>query len=173
MRKVEVCTYNPDWVRQFKEEAEKIRHIFGSELQNIYHIGSTSVKGLSAKPIIDILPIVQNIHTVTLYNEAMIRLGYEPKGENGINGRRYFQKGGNCRTHHVHIFEEGSSDILRHISFRDYLRNHQDIKQEYAELKMKLAAAYPYDIDAYIKGKEQLVKRIERQALQWAGFANS
>ncbi|QVY61759.1 GrpB family protein [Cytobacillus gottheilii] len=170
MRKVEVSPYNSDWIKLFESEAEKIKLIFGRDLLAIHHIGSTAVEGLSAKPVIDIMPIVHNVYRVDAHNEAMISLGYEPKGENGIRGRRYFQKGGNDRTHHIHIYQEGSIDIARHIAFRDYLRNHPKIKELYGELKMQLASIYPYDIDAYIKGKEPLVKQIEQKALQWTNL---
>lgn len=172
MREVKVTSYNPVWNSIYTQEAEKIRHLFGNELKGIYHIGSTSVEGLSAKPIIDIMPIVQNINKVDMFNNEMINLGYKPKGENGIKGRRYFQKGGDHRTHHVHIYQAGSVEIHRHIAFRDYLRSHPNDKKVYGELKEKLAAVYPNDINSYISGKEQMAKDIEQKALQWADLTD-
>lgn len=172
VREVKVCSYSTEWSSLFEREAEKIAQIYGSELLGIYHIGSTSVEGLTAKPIIDIMPIVQNVNHVDMFNEEMINLGYNPKGENGIKGRRYFQKGGDQRTHHVHIYQQGSFEIHRHIAFRDYLRNHPMEKKAYSKLKKKLAAIYPYDIYSYINGKEQMVKDIEQKALQWADLTN-
>ncbi|MYL61345.1 GrpB family protein, partial [Virgibacillus halodenitrificans] len=77
MRKVQVCPYNPAWADKFNEEAIKLQQIFGDVLVNIYHIGSTSVPGLKAKPIIDIMPVVENITLVDTYNEGMQRIGYE------------------------------------------------------------------------------------------------
>jgi GrpB-like predicted nucleotidyltransferase (UPF0157 family) len=97
----------------------------------------------------------------------MMAIGYEPKGENGIRERRFFQKGGDNRTHHVHIYQHGNYDIIRHLAFRDYLRNFPEKKHEYGNLKHELANKYPYNITAYIAGKENAVKEIERQALQW------
>lgn len=169
MRKVEVCSYKHSWSLLFEEEAIKLNHIFGNEMIDIYHIGSTAVAGLYAKPIIDIMPIVRDINIVEKYKEEMIRIGYEPKGENGIPGRRYFQKGGDNRTHHVHIYQIGSSEIKRHLAFRDYLRDHPDEKKSYGELKMKLAKQFPYDIESYIKGKENLAREIEKRAMDWKG----
>lgn len=169
MRKVEVCPYNEKWVSLFEEEADHLRHIFDEQMVAIYHIGSTSVPGLKAKPIIDIMPVVKNIHRVDPYNSRMKELGYEPKGENGIGGRRYFQKGGDHRSHHIHIYEQGNSNIDRHLAFRDFLRTHPDVNKQYGELKEKLAQQFPYDIGAYIAGKEKLVLEIERQALEWYG----
>ncbi len=162
-----MCSYNKKWVLMFKEEAEKLKLIFDNEAIDIFHIGSTSVQGLKAKPIIDILPVVYDINTVDKYNEKMACIGYKSKGENGICGRRYFQKGGDNRTHHVHFYQDGSPEITRHLAFRDYLRIHPDVKESYGELKERLAKQFPYDIDSYINGKEQYVKEIELKAIRW------
>jgi GrpB-like predicted nucleotidyltransferase (UPF0157 family) len=151
----------------FAKEAEKLNLTFGKEIVDIYHIGSTSVPGLKAKPIIDIMPVVKDIQMVDHYNVQMMKIGYEPKGENGIPGRRYFQKGGDDRSHHVHIYQFGSDEIKRHLAFRDYLRRHPDVKKSYGELKEKLAQQFPYDIESYINGKTDLVSEIEVKALNW------
>jgi GrpB-like predicted nucleotidyltransferase (UPF0157 family) len=167
MRKVTVSPYSEQWTVMFAEEAEVLRGIFGPEIVAIHHIGSTSVPGLAAKPIIDILPVVRDIGRIDAYNAKMAAAGYEPKGENGIPGRRYFQKGGDQRTHHVHVFQAGSPEIERHLAFRDYLKAHPDEAKAYGELKARLAERYPYDIESYIKGKEQRVREIERRAVRW------
>ncbi|WP_044477049.1 GrpB family protein [Oceanobacillus massiliensis] len=167
MRRVEVCAHNEEWSLMFSEEAEKLKLIFGDEIVDIHHIGSTSVPGLKAKPIVDMMPVVRNIACVDTYNQEMQMNGYEPKGENGISGRRYFQKGGNNRSHHIHIYQNGSKEIKRHLAFRDYLQTHPDVKKSYGDLKEKLAQQFPYDIESYIDGKERLVKEIEEKALNW------
>ncbi|MFQ3546101.1 GrpB family protein [Halobacillus rhizosphaerae] len=167
MRKVEVHSYDERWSLKFVEEVEKLKYIFGNEIVDVHHIGSTSVPGLKAKPIIDIMPIVRDIDHVDLYNQDMLDIGYEPKGENGITRRRYFQKGGDNRSHHLHIYQAGNYEIKRHLAFRDYLREHPGEKKKYGELKEKLAKQYPYDVEAYINGKENLVKEIEAKALHW------
>jgi GrpB-like predicted nucleotidyltransferase (UPF0157 family) len=151
----------------FAEESEKLKHIFGKEIVDIYHIGSTSVQYLKAKPIIDIMPVVNDINIVDSYNEKMKNIGYKFKGENGIPGRRYFQKGEDSRTHHVHIYQVGSPEINRHLALRDYLRNHPDVKKTYGELKERLAQQFPYDVQSYINGKDHFVKEIEEKAMNW------
>ncbi|HEU5139398.1 MAG TPA: GrpB family protein [Bacillales bacterium] len=168
MRKVEVTAYNVQWPLMFEQETKKLQEIFGPEIHEIHHIGSTSVKGLMAKPIIDIMPVVKGIDRIDDLDSAMIAIGYEPKGENGIAGRRYFQKGGDYRTHHVHIYEWGNPEIERHIAFRNYLRAHPSVAKDYGNLKEKLSQRFPDDIESYIQGKEQLVLQIERQALLWS-----
>ena len=167
MRKVEVTPFSERWRLGFEKEAAALQEIFGAELIEIHHIGSTSVHGLSAKPIIDIMPVVNDISQIDQYNASMSAIGYEAKGENGIAGRRYFQKGGDERTHHVHIFEKGSLEIERHLAFRDYLRVHPEMAKRYGDLKEKLAQRFPYDIDSYIEGKEQLASQIAREAVVW------
>lgn len=137
--------------------------VFESEIIEIYHIGSTSVEGLLAKPIIDIMPVVRKVDRIDEFNTAMIDIGYEPKGENGLPGRRYFQKGGDERTHHIHFYEIGNPAIERHLAFRDYLRSHPDAVKAYGNLKKELSQHFPYDIEAYIRGKERLVSEIEKK----------
>ena len=167
MRKVEVFSDSENWKWMFTEEARKLKAIFGDEIVNIHHIGSTSVPELKAKPIIDILPVVRDIHIVDEFTYEMRKIGYDPKGENGIPERRYFQKGGDNRTHHVHIYQLGSYEIKRHLAFRDYLLFHPEVKKCYGQLKEQLVEKFPYAIESYINGKEQLVKEIEVKALEW------
>lgn len=167
MRKVEVAPYNEMWSLMFEQEADQLKQILGKEIIDVEHIGSTSVKGMKAKPVIDIMPIVRNIQRIDQFDTAMIDCGYEPKGENGISARRYFQKGGDNRTHHVHIYETGNPEIERHLAFRDYLRTHPKSAQEYSSLKEELSSRFPCDIASYINGKEALVQEIERKAMLW------
>lgn len=170
MRKVEVTPYNQNWPLMYEEEANKLRKIFESEIIEIYHIGSTSVDGLIAKPVIDIMPVVTDIDRVDSFNNAMIDIGYKPKGENGLPGRRYFQKGEDKRTHHIHFYEIGDYEIERHLAFRNYLRLHPDAVKKYGSLKKELSLRYPNDIEAYISGKEELVSKIEKKAIDWPRF---
>lgn len=166
--KVEVMDYNPDWPFLYIQEAKKIEEILGKELIAIYHIGSTAVEGLKAKPIIDIMPVVKNIENVDSFNEKFVNLGYEAKGEFGIKGRRYFRKGIENRTHQIHIFEESNQkDIKRHLAVRDYLRTHKQDALKYGELKMKLAQKHSHSINDYSLGKDSFVKNLENTALKW------
>lgn len=151
----------------YEKEAVKLRKIFRSEITEIYHIGSTSVDGLIAKPVIDIMPVVRDVNRIDDYNTEMIDIGYEPKGENGLPGRRFFQKGGDERTHHIHFYEMGNTEIERHLAFRNYLRTHPDALKKYGSLKKELSQRFSRDIEAYISGKEQLVSEIEKKAMDW------
>lgn len=167
MRNVIVTPYDHAWPMMYEEEANRLKHVFGAILTDIHHIGSTSVPRLQAKPVIDIMPVVQHIDQVDKLNNALIAIGYEPKGEYGLPGRRYFRKGGDNRSHHVHVYEMHHPDIKRHLAFRDYLRAHPDTAKEYGELKGKLALQFPHDMNSYITGKTPLVVSIEKQAMNW------
>ena len=167
-RKIEVVDYRPEWDTMFKVESKKIKKILGKNCVGVYHIGSTLVKGLPAKPIIDIMPVVKDISLVDAHNGEFEALGYECRGEFGIPGRRFFAKGGDNRTHHIHIFEQSNqTDIQRHIAVRDYLNAHSDTAAEYAALKKKLAAEFPFDNDGYCDGKDEYMKSLEEKALHW------
>lgn len=167
MRKVVVEPYQEEWQHQFQQEAQILHNLFGSLVVDIHHIGSTAVPGLAAKPVIDLLPVVTHIEQVDAFNARMEALGYEPRGENGLPGRRYFQKGGDNRTHHVHVFEVGNPEIERHVVFRDYLREHPEEALRYGDLKLQLARLYPTDVASYIEGKHDLVQQLEKLATAW------
>ncbi|MFW9849955.1 MAG: GrpB family protein [Candidatus Thorarchaeota archaeon] len=167
MRLIEVVPYSEEWPVLFETDAAIIREILGDEVVEIHHIGSTSIPGLVAKPIIDILPVVKDIRRVDKYNQQFIDVGYEPRGEFGLPGRRYFAKGGENRTHHLHIYQVGNSEIDRHLAFRDYMITHPEEAEAYAELKQSLAKQFPYDTPAYCDGKDEFIKERERRALEW------
>lgn len=160
-RTVKVVSYNPEWPLMFEVESSLIKQALGSNCLAVHHIGSTSIPGLSAKPIIDILPVVKNILDVDASTEAMEKLGYDVKGEYGIAFRRYFQKGSSIRTHNVHVFEDGDTEISRYLKFRDWMRSHDDDAQAYAKLKLELAEKFPDDILKYCFGKDTFVAKID------------
>lgn len=164
MRKVEVVAYDETWPGSFDTEADEIRNLLGNHCMAIHHIGSTAVRGLAAKPVIDMLAVVDEIEAAERSAKELQQLGYKEKGENGLPGRRYFEKGGNERTHHLHCYEKGSPEISRHLAFRDFLREHPQQAAAYGDLKLSLAAQYPLDIGRYIDGKQAMVQRIEKQA---------
>ena len=165
---VRITDYNEKWPQMFAEEALAISGILDGNLAAIYHIGSTAVPGLAAKPIIDIMPVVCDLKKVDKVRKKFVELGYEYMGEFGIPGRRYMRKGGDDRTHQVHIFERSDREnIVRHLAVRDYLIAHPQEAESYAALKRRLAALYPEDIGAYCDGKDAFVKALEEEALKW------
>lgn len=160
-KNIEVVPYSLQWPEMFASEAELVKQALGNNCITIHHIGSTSVPGLSAKPIIDILPVVRNIQEVDKATKAMESLGYEAKGEYGIAFRRYFQKGKDIRTHNVHVYQEGDPEISRYLKFRDWMRSHTSDAESYGKLKLELAKKFPYDILQYCNGKDTFVANID------------
>jgi len=168
MRRVVVVAYDSLWPTMYEQEAARIATVFGDELLCTHHIGSTAVPGMWAKPIIDIMPIVRDIAMVDLFDEAMMALGYEPKGENNIPGRRFFRKGGDInRSHHVHAYEAHNPEVGKHLDLRDYLRAHPYRAELYGELKRALASRFPDDIGEYIQGKDAFVQETIQLARAW------
>ena len=160
-RIIKFVPYNPEWPKLFIKEANHIQGALGKNCICIHHIGSTSVPGLSAKPVIDMMPVVRDITQVNESNSAMQELGYEAKGEYGIPFRRYFQKGAEPRTHQAHVFEEGNPEIERHLKFCEWMRLHPDDRDAYAKLKQELAQQHPNDIIAYCLGKDAFMAEID------------
>ena len=149
MRKIIVVAYDDKWPEMFEAESSLIRTLLGGLAKDIHHIGSTSVPGLSAKPVIDILLEVSDINELDRYNCVMAHVGYVARGENGIAGRRYFIKGGDQRSYHVHAFAAGDVQVFRHLAFRDYLRKNKNVAEKYAELKRSAALLSQNDAHRY------------------------
>ncbi|KQL21205.1 GrpB family protein [Cytobacillus solani] len=165
---IKVVDFNQNWSSEYQNEEQSIRTILQEELVNSFHIGSTSVSGLKAKPVIDILLVVNDINKLDSFSNQFQDIGYEVMGEFGIPGRRYFRKGGDNRTHQIHAFQFNNiKEIERHLAFRDYLREHPEVCMQYGELKSKLAEQYPNDIDGYGDGKDDFVKNVENDAIKW------
>lgn len=169
-KQVVLVKHNPDWVNNFSEEKILLIPLFRNNFISIHHIGSTSIPEIYAKPIIDMLAVVKDIEKVNGLNDNFIGAGYTPRGEFGIPGRRYFVKSleRKNRTHHLHVFAKSDEEnILRHISFRDYLMSFPDSAKEYSELKISLAKKFAFDGNSYQDGKESFIKKIQKQAIEW------
>ncbi len=163
---ITVLNYDPEWPLKYERERKAIAEILDGNGISIYHIGSTSVPGLAAKPIIDMMAVVRSLEKVDDARGKFSELGYEYLGEFGIAGRRYFRKGGDERTHQIHIFQADDwNNIERRLAFRDYMRTHEKERAEYAKIKTALAQRFPYDIDGYCDGKEAFVREMEKRAL--------
>lgn len=174
LRIIEVVDYNPNWVNEFEKEKALILSQFSregvqvhSQPFNLLHIGSTSVVGLSAKPIIDMLLEVDSLESLDLDSDKLAAIGYQVKGEYGIKGRRYFQRGEIERTHQIHAFLKGSDHAIRHLAFRDYLTAFPEVAKTYAEIKKEGAKRYSHSIDQYCEHKNDFVVKHEAEALIW------
>jgi len=167
---VRVVPYDPNWPSAFADEAVRLADAMGEVAEAVHHIGSTSIPGIFAKPIIDILVEASDLALVDQLQEAMELIGYEALGEFGIPGRRYFRRTApdGTRTHHLHVFERGSDGAVRHLVFRDYLIAHPEFAHRYSDLKRELAKAHPDDMELYMDGKDEFIKAKQRAALEWS-----
>jgi len=163
-----VVDYDPRWPEVYASELSTLHTALDDLMVRGHHIGSTAVRGLAAKPVIDILLEVRDLGRLDAMSDAMQAIGYRPRGELGIPGRRYFSKGGDARTHHVHAFVRGDPRVGEHLAFRDYLRAHTRIASAYARVKREAAARYRHDPDGYVKCKQEFVARTVREAIAWA-----
>ncbi|QYJ84043.1 GrpB family protein [Shewanella aegiceratis] len=168
-RIIEVLDYQGLWPRVFEAEKALLQSVLGDGVITIEHIGSTSVPGLAAKPIIDILAEVERLDVLDAKSSELATLGYRARGEHGIAGRRYFQKGAAQRSHHLHVFQSGSTQLTCHRAFRDYLIAHPDKAREYAELKRIAALSCHHDSEAYKAAKEEFIQETLALALCWYG----
>jgi GrpB-like predicted nucleotidyltransferase (UPF0157 family) len=168
--KIRVVSPDPAWVARYEDEAPRLRAALKGMDVGVHHIGSTSIRGIHAKPIIDILLAVGDLNTLDSHADALRALGYEAKGEFGIPARRYFRKDSpaGIRTHQIHAFEQNSPGAHRHLAFRDYMNAHAQAAKAYSVLKQRLAKEFPFDSQAYMDGKDEFIKRHEALALAWA-----
>ena len=164
---IEVVEFKDSWKLDFNSERLLLYSALSSLNPIIHHIGSTSVDGLAAKPIIDILIEVDDLPALDQLNSKLEAIGYVAKGEFGIPGRRYFQKGDMLRRHQIHAFEKESHGAKRHLAFRDYLIHHPHVAIDYATLKKSVARTCNNDIKLYCDGKDEFVKHHESLALKW------
>ncbi|MCK5794130.1 MAG: GrpB family protein [Anaerolineales bacterium] len=167
-RHVELVPHNPDWSHQADEEAQRIMSGLTFPIVGIYHIGSTSVAGIKAKPILDLVMEVENLEDVIQAEPEFEAIGYINKGEYGIPGRQFFTRDTNeNRTHHLHVFQIGHPDIERHIVFRDFLRANPDAAREYEKLKEKLAKRFPKQSGNYTAAKSDFILSMDEVARYW------
>lgn len=147
----------------FEAEARRIEDACAGLPIRLEHIGSTSVPGMSAKPVIDILAGRPPQSRPAEYIAAIRQLGYEHKGAFGVPGREYFRRGV-PRSHHVHLVSWSSAVWEEHLLFRDRLRSDPGVARDYEAVKRELAIAFANDRRAYTDAKGPFIKAVIREA---------
>lgn len=160
---IKLAPHSEQWRQLFAEEAARIRAAIGEFTALIEHIGSTSISGIAAKPIIDIGVGAEKAADGEKCVAPLENIGYEYRGEHGIAGRFYFVKG-EPRTHHLHLVEAGGDFWRSHLLFRDYLRANSAAAKEYENLKLALAGKYVNDREAYQRGKADFIENVLKNA---------
>ncbi len=167
---VVVVPYNEAWPSLFEEERARIERAIGPWVEQIEHVGSTAVPGLAAKPVIDIMVGVKSLDDTPIFVERLEAIGYEyvPEFERQMPSRRYFRKlRWGRRTHQIHLVERSDAAFWdRHVLFRDYLRRHPGVAEEYARLKHELSGRFHDDRTAYTDAKTAFIREVVRRAGQ-------
>lgn len=174
-KEVIVVDYEVKWTLLFEQFSSIYKNLLQNEIIAIHHVGSTSVQGLAAKPVIDIdIEISDESHFEKVKIE-LEKLGYSHVGDLGIKQREAFKPTDSISNelpdfdHNLYVCCSGNIAMLNHITFRDALRANQNLVEEYSSLKKNLAIKFQYDIDGYIEGKSDFISKV----LGDAGFDNS
>ncbi len=161
-RHIVVERYDPQWKDDFKQIEKEIVAAVGGMIISVEHIGSTSVEGLSAKPIIDIDVVIKDGAVLRQVISALSSIGYIHEGDLGIVGREAFKYSDkpHLKTHHLYVCVQDCEELHRHITFRNYLRTHPDAVAEYSRVKEEAASLFPYSIERYMRHKASCIEDI-------------
>jgi len=170
--KILIVPYDSTWPVLYERERAHLMEAIGASVSSIQHIGSTSVRGLGAKPIIDIMIGVRALEEADAECiEPIVELGYEyvKKFERETPQRRYFRKtdAAGVRTHHIHLVEINSDWWVNHLLFRDYLRASPLDRDAYEKHKRKLAMREWESGNDYADAKTEFISGVLEQARAW------
>jgi GrpB-like predicted nucleotidyltransferase (UPF0157 family) len=165
---VRLVEYDERWPALFAAEAQRILAHTGALPFRLEHIGSTSIPGMCAKPILDIAAGRPADAPVAAYIPALQQAGYEYRGERGVPGREFFCRGV-PRAYHLHLVEDDGPRWREYIAVREYLREHDGAVRELAGFKRALAARFARDREGYMHAKSAYVNRILRLAKRARG----
>ncbi|AOS63921.1 GrpB family protein [Actinoalloteichus hymeniacidonis] len=166
---VEIVDHDPRWPSVFEELRTRIARVLGFHCQRIEHVGSTAVPGLAGRGIVDLDVVISDPSALPAVIGRLRPLGYTHQGDLGVPGRESF----GCPPHrpprhHLYVCVEGSTALVRHLTFRDQLRRNTDTAAAYVELKRSLAARHPDDPVAYVEGKTAFISQILDQSAESA-----
>lgn len=159
-----VVSYDPKWKTDFEAIRQELAGAVGDLALRIEHVGSTSVEGLSAKPIIDIDVVIRDYSVFDSVAARLKSIGYLHEGDLGVEGREAFQYSDkpHLQAHHLYVCPQDSKELLRHITFRDFLRNRPDAAKEYGAVKREAAKLFPHDIEQYMAYKSACIEKLYR-----------
>lgn len=162
---VTLVPYDVEWESKYEQERDLLMSIIGEQIIALEHFGSTAIKGIKTKPVIDILIGVETLADVERFDlKALSQEKYYQLGQVEIEDKVVFAKfpalPDTRRTHYLHVVEYEGTWWKSHIGFRNALRNDRALAKEYEQLKKKLAAQYPNNVRAYTEGKEEWIESI-------------
>lgn len=160
-----IVDYDPYWPKLFEQIRTLVANVLGDLALTIEHVGSTSVPGLPAKPIIDMDVVVASTTLLPTVIARLAMLGYVHEGDKGISGRAAFVWPPSTPRHHLYVCPWDSEALRRHLAFRDYLLKHPDEAQRYGRLKQELAEKFRNDRSAYTNAKDEYIQTITNQGM--------
>src|SRR3954447_4717383 len=164
---VELVAWDPRWIERFEKMRERLAVALGPLAQRIEHVGSTSIPGMLAKPVVDIQISVPDVDDTEAYRAQIEAQGFELRFIE--SGHRYFRPpAGMPREFQVHVCEVGSDWERIHLLFRDYLRTHPDVATEYGRMKLRVAAQHKAERIAYNDDKSGFIDAVVPVAGEWA-----
>jgi GrpB-like predicted nucleotidyltransferase (UPF0157 family) len=168
---VVLSPHRAEWADMAKAEAARLKAALGDNIETVHHVGSTSIPGIMAKAIVDLMPVVHSVAKLDAQEDAVRRLGYKWHGEFGLEGRRFCtfaDPATGKRTYQLHFFTADNPNGTRMLTFRDYLRAHPFVAKAYEMEKIRAASTQPNDTTLYNAEKNDWIKRTEADALTWA-----
>ena len=161
-KKVIVVPYDKAWKSAFEEIKKEIERVIGDLIIGIEHVGSTSVEGLSAKPIIDIDVVIKDYSVFATVVQKLETIGYIHEGDLGIKDREAFKYSNkpHLQKHHLYVCPQYSEELHRHVTFRDYLKNNQEAVKKYSLVKETAAILFPNEIEKYIDYKTPCIEEL-------------
>ncbi|WNQ11971.1 GrpB family protein [Paenibacillus aurantius] len=171
MEQVVITDHNPQWVRQYEQERTAIAEALADIVQGIEHIGSTSVPGLAAKPVIDIMAGVEDLEKVNdRHLHLLERIGYLFVPHPHFPERLFFRRGEwRAGTHHLHVYRYQGKHWVDQLLFKQYLIRHPEAAAEYQSLKGRLAERYQHDRVQYTEAKGPFIEEILKRARMEGG----
>ena len=167
---ISIAPYDPSWPAAFQAESLRIREALGEIALRVDHVGSTSIPGLGAKPVIDIQISVRELHPLDPYRDRLATLGYRHAAHSDDAFYPFFHRPHDWpHTHHIHVCAAGGEQERRQLAFRDYLRDHPDTAEAYEAEKLALAAQHISTTmetrNAYADAKSGFIEPLVKRAM--------
>ena len=156
---VKVIPYQDDWVLAYATIEKQLKKLLKTEIQAIAHIGSTAIKGIASKPIIDIVVALENFDNLTEIRQILMQHAYEDRGQK-IGGYLFVKREGDLTTHHIHFVLSSSTQYSNYLFFKHKLNTDQQLRAEYSILKQQLAEKYQDQRGQYTAAKNEFINKV-------------